>query len=61
MSFTLHPFLQSLGDGLAALLFCLAVWGLCWKVKALAWRVLRREKPQAADRGGDRPPEKPAL
>lgn len=43
--------MQSLGYGLAALLFCFAVVFLCQKVKSLAYRILRRSKRRDTGRG----------
>lgn len=37
---------QSLGYGLAALLFCVAVSVLCQKIKKIAYWFLRHEKSQ---------------
>ena len=37
--------MQSFGYGLAALLFCIAILGVCHKIKKAARKLLKRQQP----------------
>ena len=41
--------MQSFGYGLAALLFCIAILGVCHKIKKAARKVLKRQQPHKDD------------
>ena len=41
--------MQSFGYGLTALLFCIAILGVCHKIKKAARRLLKRQQPHKGD------------
>lgn len=41
--------MQSFGYGLAALLFCIAVLGVCHNIKKAARKFLKRQQPHKGD------------
>ena len=41
--------MQSFGYGLAALLFCIAVLGVCHNIKKAARKILKRQQPHKSD------------
>ena len=41
--------MQSFGYGLAALLFCIAILGVCHNIKKAARKVLKRQQPHKGD------------
>ena len=41
--------MQSFGYGLAALLFCIAVLGVCYNIKKAARNLLKRQQPHKGD------------
>lgn len=41
--------MQSFGYGLAALLFCIAILGVCHKIKKAARKILKRQQPHKGD------------
>ena len=44
--------MQSFGYGLAALLFCIAVLGVCYNIKKAARNLLKRQQPHKGDLSG---------
>lgn len=41
--------MQSFGYGLAALLFCIAILGVCHNIKKAARKILKRQQPHKGD------------
>lgn len=41
--------MQSFGYGLVALLFCIAIFSVCHKIKKAARKVLKRQQPHKGD------------
>ena len=46
----MNPSMQSLGYGLAALLFCVGIYFLCQEIKKLSYRFLHHRKSQSRDK-----------